>query len=126
VWKHLKTDTIGPMVVISKDAFKRKVRSSMRQPQNHPVKIISFFQKPSFNTPLECSHIYELLNKLEGLTGDKFTRQYESNHVRAHKNAVSLFQWYGKNGDNPALKDWAAKTLPDLEKHLQLAENLTK
>jgi Domain of unknown function (DUF4142) len=31
-----------------------------------------------------------------------------------------------ERSDNPALKDWAAKTLPDLEKHLQLAENLTK
>jgi hypothetical protein len=47
VWKHLKTDTVGRMVVISRDDFKRKVRSSMRQLQNHPGKIISFFQKPS-------------------------------------------------------------------------------
>jgi transposase len=47
VWKHLKTDTVGRMVVISRDDFKRKVRSSMRQLQNHPWKIISFFQKPS-------------------------------------------------------------------------------
>jgi transposase len=47
VWKHLKADTVGRMVVISRDDFKRKVRSSMRQLQNHPGKIISFFQKPS-------------------------------------------------------------------------------
>jgi transposase len=47
VWKHLKTDTVGRMVVISRDDFKRKVRSSMRQLQNNPGKIISFYQKPS-------------------------------------------------------------------------------
>lgn len=47
VRKHLKTDTAGRMVVISRDDFKRKVRSSMRHLQNHPWKIISFFQKPS-------------------------------------------------------------------------------
>jgi hypothetical protein len=47
VWKHLKTDTVGRMVVISRDDFKRKVRSSMRQLQNDPWKTISFFQKPS-------------------------------------------------------------------------------
>jgi transposase len=47
VWKHLKADTVGRMVVIGRDDFKRKVRSSMRQLQNDPSKIISFFQKPS-------------------------------------------------------------------------------
>lgn len=47
VWKHLKADTAGRMAVTSKDDFKRKVRSSMRQLQNDPWKIISFFQKPS-------------------------------------------------------------------------------
>src|SRR5450631_4377711 len=47
VWKHLKADTVGRMVVIGRDNFKRKVRSSMRQLQNNPEKIISFYQKPS-------------------------------------------------------------------------------
>ena len=47
VWKHLKADTAGRMVVIGRDDFKRKVRSSMRQLQNDPEKIISFYQKPS-------------------------------------------------------------------------------
>jgi transposase len=47
VWKHLKADTAGRMAVTSRDGFKRKVRSSMRQLQNDPWKIISFFQKPS-------------------------------------------------------------------------------
>ena len=47
VWKHLKADTVGRMVVIGRDDFKRKVRSSMRQLQNDPEKIISFYQKPS-------------------------------------------------------------------------------
>jgi hypothetical protein len=49
VWKHLKADTVGRMAVTSRDGFKRKVRSSMRQLQNDPGKIISFFQKPSLN-----------------------------------------------------------------------------
>jgi transposase len=47
VWKHLKADTVGRMTVTSKDDFKSKVRSSMRQLQNNPAKIRSFYQKPS-------------------------------------------------------------------------------
>jgi hypothetical protein len=47
VWKHLKADTAGRMAVTSKDDFKTTVRSSMRQLQNNPKKISSFYEKPS-------------------------------------------------------------------------------
>jgi uncharacterized protein (DUF934 family) len=47
VWKHLKADTAGRMAVTGKDGFNRKARSSMRQSQNNPGKIRSFYQKPS-------------------------------------------------------------------------------
>jgi hypothetical protein len=47
VWKHLKADTVGRMVVTDKADFKSKVVSSMRSLQKNPVKICSFFQKPS-------------------------------------------------------------------------------
>src|ERR1035437_5219023 len=47
VWKHLKADTVGRMAITSKDDFKATVRSSMRQLQNNPEKISSFYQKPS-------------------------------------------------------------------------------
>ena len=47
VWKHLKADTVGRMVVTDKADFKRKVVSSMRSLQKSPEKICSFFQKPS-------------------------------------------------------------------------------
>jgi putative membrane protein len=39
---------------------------------------------------------------------------------------VSLFERYGKGGDNPDLKDWASKTLPDLQGHLKMAQDLDK
>jgi hypothetical protein len=44
---HLKAATDGRIVVISRDDFKRKVRSSMRKLQNHQGKLSPFFQKPS-------------------------------------------------------------------------------
>lgn len=47
VWKHLKADTVGRMVVTSREDFEKKVRSSMRGLQNDRRKIISFFQKPT-------------------------------------------------------------------------------
>jgi transposase len=47
VWKHLKADTVGRMAITGKEDFKIKVRASMRQLQNNPEKIRSFYQKPS-------------------------------------------------------------------------------
>jgi hypothetical protein len=59
--KHLKAATAGRMAVTGKVGFQRKVRSSLRQLQNDPWKIISFFfRSPRSNTPPEGSHIYAL------------------------------------------------------------------
>jgi putative membrane protein len=33
----------------------------------------------------------------------------------AHEDAVSLFEWYSKDGDNPDLKSWAGKTPTKLQ-----------
>jgi putative membrane protein len=46
--------------------------------------------------------------------------------VSAHKDAVSLFGRYAKGGEDPKLKEWAGKTLPALQHHLKMAQNLGK
>jgi putative membrane protein len=67
-----------------------------------------------------------MLDKLKGLNGNDFAKQYHSDQVSAHKDAVSLFERYGKGGDNEELKAWANKTLPDLQGHLKMAQDLDK
>jgi transposase len=47
VWKHLKADTTGRMVVTGMDEFARNVVSSMRSLQKRPEKIRAFYRKPS-------------------------------------------------------------------------------
>jgi hypothetical protein len=59
---------------------------------------------------MDSSH-QKMLDKLNSLNGDDFRKQYFSDQVSAHKDAVSLFERYGKVGDNAKLKDWAATTL---------------
>jgi putative membrane protein len=44
--------------------------------------------------------------------------------VKAHQDAVVLFNAYAKDGDDPELKKWAAKTLPHLQRHLTMAQKL--
>jgi putative membrane protein len=81
--------------------------------------------KEALPTKLDSAH-QEKLDTLKGLKGGDFTKQYRSDQVEAHKDAVSLFERYADGGDNPALKDWAGKTLPELKRHLELAEKLEK
>jgi putative membrane protein len=66
------------------------------------------------------------LDKLREAKPEDFAGQYDPMQVSAHKDAVSLFERYAKGGDNPKLKDWAGKTLPALQHHLQMAQGLDK
>lgn len=73
-------------------------------------------------TDLDSSH-KGMLTTLEGLKGGEFAKQYKSDQVSAHKSAVDLFKRYSSGGANSTLKAWAAKTLPTLEHHLQMAQD---
>jgi putative membrane protein len=66
------------------------------------------------------------LDNLRHLNGQEFTKRYVEDQVSAHKDAVSLFKRYGKDGDNNTLKAWATETLPTLQHHLDMAQNLAK
>jgi len=66
------------------------------------------------------------LDKLRDAKPEDFAGQYDPMQVSAHKDAVSLFERYAKGGENAKLKDWAGKTLPALQHHLQMAEDMNK
>jgi len=76
--------------------------------------------------PAMTSSQQSMIDKLHGLQGDDFNKQYHSDQVSAHKDAVDLFKRYGDGGDNPDLKTWAATTRPALEHHLMMAQDLNK
>ena len=76
-------------------------------------------------TVLDSTHQGKL-DKLKGLKGDEFTKQYQNDQVTGHKNTVDLFKRYASEGDNPELKAFASKHLPHLEKHLKMAQDLNK
>ena len=81
--------------------------------------------KAELPTELDSSH-QSKLDKLKGESGKDFSSDFDSMQVSAHKDAVSLFERYAKGGDNADLKDWAGKTLPALQHHLEMAQGLDK
>jgi putative membrane protein len=68
----------------------------------------------------------KMLNDLKAMKSDEFTEKYRSEQVDAHEDAVDLFERYGKEGEQADLKAWAAKTLPALQHHLDMAKALNK
>ncbi len=73
---------------------------------------------------LDAEHQREI-DDLKAKSGKEFDRAYNPMQVKAHQQAVELFEAYARTGDNPALKAWAAKTLPHLKQHLAMAKKLT-
>lgn len=57
------------------------------------------------------------LDALETADGGAFDAAYIDAQVKAHDEAVALFEGYATSGPDGALKDFAAKTLPTLKMH---------
>lgn len=63
-------------------------------------------------------------DELKDLSGKEFDEAYQDDQEDAHEDAVDVFKRYASEGDNADLKAWAAKTVPALEHHLKMAEEL--
>jgi putative membrane protein len=65
------------------------------------------------------------LEALGALSGATFDRQYaEEVGVKAHNEAVTLFRNASKSARDADIKAFAAKTLPALEHHLEMARKM--
>jgi len=82
-------------------------------------------QKKGALIPTSLSH-HETsrLEHLEKLSGTDFDKAYVSDMVRDHKKDVKEFEKASQNLSDPDLKAYAEKTLPVLQEHLRMAENL--
>jgi putative membrane protein len=67
-------------------------------------------------TELDETHQAQL-DALENADGDAFDAAYIDAQVKAHDEAVALFEGYASGGPDGALKDFATRTLPTLKMH---------
>jgi putative membrane protein len=81
--------------------------------------------KAQLPTAMDSAH-QSKLDKLKGLNGADFDKQYVSDQQSAHKDAVDLFERYAKGGEQAELKAWAGKTVPALKHHKEMADKLPK
>jgi putative membrane protein len=79
--------------------------------------------KLTLPTSLDAEH-QKMLNELSAKSGKDFDQTYDQIQVKAHREAVALFEAYSKSGEDAELRAWAGKTLPHLKEHLSMAEKL--
>ena len=79
--------------------------------------------KLTLPTSQDAEH-QKMLNELSAKSGKDFDQTYDQIQVKAHREAVALFEAYSKSGEDAELRAWAGKTLPHLKEHLSMAEKL--
>jgi len=67
-----------------------------------------------------------LYDRLSKLSGTQFDRAYISAMVKDHVEDVAEFRKESKTAQDADIKSFAAKTLPTLEHHLQMAQDAQK
>jgi putative membrane protein len=68
----------------------------------------------------------ETSNKLSAKNGKDFDKAYMDDMVKDHEKDVKEFEKASKDAKDPDIKAWAAKTLPTLQHHLQMAKETQK
>lgn len=66
----------------------------------------------------------DAVKKLADLKGSEFDREYIDMMVKDHQDAVDALQDQAQNAEHPAVKQWAASTLPRIKHHLEQAQQL--
>jgi putative membrane protein len=66
-----------------------------------------------------------MLQRAGKLSGSQFDKRYMQDQVSEHRKAISLFEKEAKSGQNPELKTFAANALPTLQRHLQMAQDIS-
>lgn len=62
--------------------------------------------------------------KLQDLSGAAFDKAFVRMEIKDHQKDIKEFQEEAQSGTDPALKAFAQKSLPVLQKHLQMAQSL--
>ncbi|MEA2664206.1 MAG: putative rane protein [Candidatus Eremiobacteraeota bacterium] len=62
------------------------------------------------------------LDALRSVPDPQFDATYMLAQIPDHQKAIGIFGWEAQNGRNPTLRDYANRTLPNLQMHLQMAQ----
>jgi putative membrane protein len=92
---------------------------------NEELKTLAQNKKITLPTDIDAKHKAER-DRLAKLSGAAFDRAYIQAMVTGHRDMASLVRMESTSGKDPDVKAWAAKTLPTVEEHLKMAQQISK
>jgi putative membrane protein len=83
--------------------------------------------KANINVPDSIDSKHQArIDKLSKLSGADFDKAYIKDQLKDHREDVAAFDREAQNGSEPAVKEFASKTLPTLQQHLSMVKDLNK
>jgi putative membrane protein len=92
---------------------------------NEELKTLAQNKQMTLPTTIDAEH-QAVLDKLSKLSGDAFDKAYMQEMVNGHRKVVAMFRTASKSAADADVKAWAAKTLPTIEEHLKMAQEVSK
>lgn len=110
----------------AQDAEVKKFAQKMLQDHtNANTELKQLAAQKNVTLPTEPDTLHKLTaDKLSSLSGAEFDKEYMRAQLDDHEKAVSLFQSQADLGTDTDAKAWAAKTLPHLKSHLDMAREI--
>jgi len=68
----------------------------------------------------------KLVDSFKNYKGDNFDRDFIRHMVKSHEASVDLYTKASKEAKNRSLRDFATKTLPTIQAHLETAKKLSR
>lgn len=103
--------------------FARRIVDDHTKSSNELKSIVQGMRELQLPMQLDDKH-KRMVEQLQSATGTDVARQYKAHQTQAHQDAVKLYQDYARQGDNTRLKQFAESTLPKLQEHLRMAQDL--
>jgi putative membrane protein len=92
---------------------------------NQKLKTIAQETGVSLPEELDDKH-RKTVEKLSGLSGKEFDREYMSAMVKDHDKTIDLFEKQAQQGQHPEVQQFAANTVDTLEEHKRLAKDINQ
>jgi putative membrane protein len=91
---------------------------------NDELKQIAEQKRIKLPSALDAAH-RRVMTDLKAASGESFDRRYIAEAgIKDHQKAQKLFESAEKNANDADVKAYAAKTLPDINKHLEMARDI--
>ncbi len=109
----------------SSDAVKQFAKTIVDDHTNAGQQLKSWASQSDFTLPAGLTpEDSSTKSSLSSVSGSQFDQKYIQSQLQDHKKAIALFEKESSEGQDPQLKEFAQRTLPVLQDHVRIAEDL--